>query len=179
MTANPPYSQEQPNPAKRLYNRGWLGLIPLIGAFIGVWLLTVGITHKDRKLILIAVGCILFTVLLYGSMFLYMRSDSARKFMASAQPPMLNTVVKAIEFYKIQNSHYPDSIQQVVNGGEIVFIYDQMSVRGFGDMQPYFYQRIDSGYTLYSRGIDGQLHTDDDIFPSLSTKNIGLIKTNK
>jgi hypothetical protein len=138
------------------------------------------VRYRDKKLVAIGLAAVLFTIVVYGWLFYFIGySDLARKGEAKTQPGILNEVVKAIEFYKLQNGHYPDSIQQVHTKDEPLIIFDVLSKKGFGDYNPFFYQRIDSGNTLYSCGLDQKLHTSDDIFPSVESTNIGFIKDNR
>ena len=47
----------------------------------------------------------------------------------------LNSLIKGVEFYKLQHGSYPDSLQQLVAEHKVVFIYDpQLEVgEGSGD----------------------------------------------
>ena len=79
MTDNPDNIEkqlEEPNQkvqvakAKGQYWWGFLGLIPLLGAFIGIVLLLLGIfRYKDKILVYIGTACILFTVGIYTFLF--------------------------------------------------------------------------------------------------------------
>lgn len=63
-------SSDTSKTAKHLYRRGWLGLIPLIGAVVGIGLICLGIfKYRDRKLTLIGVSAVLFTVIFYTVLF--------------------------------------------------------------------------------------------------------------
>jgi hypothetical protein len=178
MSRLPPYILTNPSSGRHLYGRGWLGLIPLFGFFVGIGLLTVGIVkYKDKKLIWIGVGAIFFTVAIYGSMFLYMFSDTARKQWATIVPHQLNTIVRSIEFYKVQHGQYPDSLEQVHQNDSTVSIYDPVSAKANEKQTKYNYMKINNRYMLFSSGIDKKPKTADDIFPTINTTNIGLIRS--
>jgi hypothetical protein len=98
------------NRAKHLYGRGWLGLIPLVGGFVGIGLIILGIfKYRDKKLILIGTCALLFTVAIYGSMFYYVEySDEGGKQMIPISQRYLNSLIKDLEFYKTRNGSYPE-----------------------------------------------------------------------
>ena len=167
-----------PNSGRHLYGRGWLGLVPLIGVFVGFGLVSLGLfKYKDRKLVIIGIAAILFTVLIYGCLFLYMNSDAARKQWSSVVPEQLNSLVKDIEFYKLQNGEYPDSLEQLLPNNKLSLIYDPVSTKAFGKKKKYNYQRVNNHYILFSSGVDKIAKTIDDIFPSIDTTKTGLIKS--
>lgn len=101
--------------ARHLYGRGWLGLIPLIGGFVGLGLITLGIfKYKDKKLILIGFAALLFTVSIYSYLFYDLQySERGRRTQIEFTQQFLNDMVKNIEFYKIQYGTYPDSLKQL------------------------------------------------------------------
>jgi hypothetical protein len=166
---------------KHLYNRGWLGLIPLVGAFVGIGLVVLGlIKYRDRKLILIGCAAILFTIIIYGSLFYYaFYSKAGEEQFARSSQTFLNELVKDIEFYKIQNGDYPDSLQQLVKPNEIVWLDDPILARRPGTKNTKFnYQKIGNKYTLFSSGLDRIPNTTDDIYPTVAlsdTSKFGLI----
>jgi len=176
MPKLPPYILTNPNSGRHLYRRGWLGLIPLIGLCVGIGLLLLGIVrYKDKKLIWIGIAAIFFTVAVYGSIILYSNSDNARKQWASAEPGLLNNIVKDIEFYKLQRGQYPYNLNQLRQYDPYILLTDPLSARALSEKKEYNYEKIDNRYTLFSSGIDKIPRTADDIFPSVDTSNIGLI----
>ena len=55
--------------SKPPYLLGLLGFIPLVGFFVGIGLTLYGlIKYKNRKLVIIGVFCMLFTVFVYSFM---------------------------------------------------------------------------------------------------------------
>jgi len=113
-----------------LYRRGWLGLIPLIGVFVGLVLLILAIfKYKDKKLMVIGIACILFTFLIYSLMdYRFEYSKSGKNEKAQFVINDLNRLVIEVEFYKLQNKSYPDSLEQLYKNDKNVFIYDILSV---------------------------------------------------
>ena len=172
------------NPAKHLYGRGWLGLIPLVGGVVGIGLILLGIfKYRDKKLILIGTFALLFTIGVYGSMFYYtFYSDAGGKNMVPITKVWLNDLIKDVEFYKLKNGVYPDSLEQLQNlrNNEVVFIDDPIvSRRPEAKNTKFNYQKIGDKYTLFSNGLDKIPGTPDDIYPSIILQDsgkIGLIK---
>ena len=104
MAKQPTYILTEPSSGRHLYGRGWLGLIPLIGFFVGVGLLVLGIVrYRDKKLIWIGAAAMSFSIVLYGSLFIYLNSDANRRSFAPVSRQLLDDLVKNIEFYKLQN----------------------------------------------------------------------------
>ncbi|MFD2147799.1 type II secretion system protein GspG [Mucilaginibacter antarcticus] len=87
----------------------------------------------------------------------------------------LNSLVKEIEFYKIQNGKYPDNLQQLNLSNQFVNLHDPLLADSKKDT--FNYQLKSKGYTIFSSGIDKIPNTKDDIYPTLSidTAKMGLI----
>jgi len=170
-------------PGSHLYNRGWLGLIPLVGAFAGVYLILLGSSkYKNKKLILIGSAAVLFTVVVYSSLFYYsMYSTKFRKDFSHFCQPEMNELIKSIEFYKIENGQYPDSLEEVNDEKLFSHIWDPMAQKETDNKRQYYYKKAGGKYVLFSSGVDRIPYNADDIFPSArffdSTKT-GLIKPN-
>lgn len=80
----------------------------------------------------------------------------------------LNSLVKDIEFYKLQHGQYPDSLQQLLEKDKVVFIYDPLLEVGKGTPDAKFnYRKIGDQYTVFSSGIDRVANTSDDIYPEV------------
>ena len=89
----------------------------------------------------------------------------------------LNNLVKDIEFYKIKNGQYPDSLQQLTISS--VFINDPIESNQESTNHLFNYLKVDDKYRLFSSGEDGIPNTKDDLYPQVSNKvinKIGLIK---
>lgn len=76
----------------------------------------------------------------------------------------LNTIIKEVEYFKITNGVYPDSLMQlvVINGPQ------QPIIDQFNFPKQFFYYKKDQEYTLFSVGPDKIKYTKDDIFPNVS-----------
>jgi hypothetical protein len=177
-----PKKEIQASKAKGQYWWGLLGLIPLLGAIVGVVLLLLGIfRYKDKILVFIGTACILFTVGIYSFLFYEMKNspDVANSF-AQISQMQVNGLIKDIEFYKIQHGQYPDKLEDLQENDKLVSIVDPilLSNSTSGNLN-YRYEKIGSRYKLYSVGIDRMDNTTDDIFPTLSnsdTTKIGFIR---
>jgi len=147
------------------YLLGLLGFVPLVGAFVGVGLILYGlIKYNDRKLVLIGVACVLFTVLAYGSLVIISKSINFHEGYVPIAKEQLNSLAKNVEFYKIQKGEYPDSLAQLTKEDKMLFIYDP--VQKPDSKQPNFrYKKVGKNYYLFSAGVDGVANTGDDIYP--------------
>lgn len=78
------FENANPNPKnvskemnKPPYLLGLLGFIPLVGFFVGIGLTLYGlIKYKDKKLIIIGVLCMVFTVFVYSFMYFGIEKSS-------------------------------------------------------------------------------------------------------
>jgi hypothetical protein len=172
-------SNDQNKKLKRLYWWGLLGIIPNFGFVGGVVLLYKGlITYKDKKLILIALGCVSFTPLFwYGILHSSLFKD-AQVIMAQN---MVNSIVPDIEFYKTQNNVYPDSLLQTAAKNKMIIYFDPLLPDSIGSAKQgmLHYKRIRDKYTLFSVGKDGIAGTSDDIYPTITkgdTIKFGFVK---
>lgn len=169
--------QNHKSHSKPPYLLGLLGLIPLIGFFAGLVFLILGIAkYRDRKLMLIGIGGMLFSIILYSSLYYYgFKSAAGKKLWAEMAQMQLNTLIKNVEFYKIENGQYPDSLQQLIDRDEFVNISDPLRSINMEKNTEYNYKNLGSRYLLFSSGIDGITNTKDDIYPKVDTsnKNIG------
>jgi len=155
------------------YKNGWWGLLPLIGGIHGVIMIINGIfKYKDKKFALIGLAGVLFTIAVYAPL-VYLSSQGSG--FVEISKIQLNSLVKEIEFYKIQNCSYPDSLEQLDLKNNFTNIYDP--VQNNQKNNKYNYHKIGNKYTLFSSGIDKIPNTADDIYPSLQidTSKIGLI----
>ena len=161
---------------------GLLCLIPLIGAFVGLGLLLYGlIQYKDKWLSIIGAAGILFTVLIYGSLFYAMENAQFfKKGFEEISQIQLNSLTKNIEFYKLQHGQYPDSLQQLLDDDKLAPITDFIQFNQRRENSNYKYQKIEDKYLLFSSGQDGLPNTSDDLFPQIAlsdSSKIGLINS--
>src|SRR5205809_6843783 len=110
--------QTKPKPP---YLLGLLCLIPLIGGFVGLGLLLYGlIKYKDKWLTIIGAFGILWTIIIYSSLFYGMKHASIfKQGFGDISQMQLNSLVKNIEFYKLQHGQYPDSLEQLLNDDKL------------------------------------------------------------
>jgi len=165
---------------KHLYIRGWLGLIPLVGGFVGIGLIALGIfKYKDNKLTLIGIVALLFTIIIYSSLFYYFQySEAGSRQFAQTSQDFLNSLVKDIEFYKQKKGNYPDSLEQLLPNNKLVWIYDPLLSRRPGNNKTKFnYRKINDSYLLFSSGPDRTPNTKDDIYPTISLNDSSKIST--
>ncbi len=168
------------------YLLGLLCLIPLIGAFVGIGLILYGIfRYKDRKLIIIGSIGLIFTVVVYSFVFYNLKyAKSTAKNFAKISETELNGLVKSIEFYKLQNGVYPDSLEQIKATDKTALIYDPLLIRKMDNTikTTFQYKKMGDKYSLFSVGIDEIPNTIDDIYPTIFDKDstkFGLIKNRK
>lgn len=158
------------------YKLGFLGLIPLVGFFVGIALILYGIfRYKDKKLIVIGASCIIFTVLIYSALsYMAFYSDIGKIDKEKLAQTKLNSIVAEIEYYKNQNGNYPDSLTQVKKDAEVLLIADPTSRK---NIHYFKYINLGENYRLFSVGSDQIENTSDDIFPQIKNlKNVGWIK---
>lgn len=160
------------------YKLGYLGIVPLVGFFVGIGLTFYGIfRYKDRKLTLIGITCMLFTVLVYSIEFYIVNySGVQNKSWEKIAQIQLNSLVKDIEYYKLQKGSYPNNLKELQSHTN-VSISDPTQSRQGSD---YFnYKKLGENYILFSSGSDRIKNTADDIFPQIENiKTVGWIKNN-
>lgn len=161
---------------RNLYYWGLLGFIPNFGAIAGIVLIIRGFQLNKFKLALVGVADISFTVVFWA--FIFPSIPIGTGFTNVSQSE-LNSLVKNIEFYRIQHGQYPDSLKQLLADDKLAPIVDISQEKGYGKI-PYFnYQRVGDKYILFSSGKDGIPHTKDDLYPQIKladSNRIGLIK---
>ncbi len=166
--------------SKPPYLLGLLGLIPLVGFFVGIGLILYGILkYKDKKLIMIGTFCVLFTVIVYSSLFyISKKSDFGKKGWTELSQNILNSLIKEVEFYKIENGFYPENINQLEKNNQAVFINDPIQSSQNRKTTLFYYKKINENYLLFSLGFDGKPNTKDDIYPQVLGKKgrIGWIR---
>lgn len=169
----------EPNKSKPPYLFGILGFLPLIGFFVGIILVILGITkYKDKKLTFIGIGCILFTVVAYSLLFyIGFVSDIGKKGWEQHAQMQLNSLPKYIEFYKLENGKYPDSLKQLESKNEFIFLSDPTQKSEKDSIKYYNYKNLGDKYLLFSSGVDQKSNTKDDIYPQIKTnEKIGWVK---
>jgi hypothetical protein len=176
-------SNERIEPITRFKSQYFLGLlclIPFIGFIAGVVIIyRAFFILKDVLFALIGFTGIIITIC-----FIYYLANSPenKKVFADISQTEINDLVKSIEFYKLQNGSYPDSLQQVIDKNSLISIYDiSQDAKTGGHLPMYQYKKLGNKYLLFSPGLDGKPNTKDDIYPTLTnpdTSKLGFIKKN-
>jgi hypothetical protein len=151
------------------YLLGLLGLIPIVGAFVGAGLILGGaIAYKSWRLIVVGVLDIALTSIFCVVMVRYVMHNAKdwnwfqeQTGVISARKSLTRTA-KKLEFYKFEHGDYPDSLNQLTTD-EWSNIIDPMQ-QGFKFFQ---YQHLGHHYELFSVGRDHIPHTGDDIYPRI------------
>ncbi|HXC27610.1 MAG TPA: type II secretion system protein GspG [Stellaceae bacterium] len=173
----PPAHAAQPRIGTAAYVIGGLSFIPLIGVPFGLVVIVWSfVSRKAGRLTvgLLGAGGIALTIVLYGALFYFgfvqtggvydrLRSQMAR--------PQLDSLVQAIEFYRLQYGGYPDSLQQLeatMPKPSFITIYDPTSIHLGSKPRAFYYERSGTDhYYLRGVGADGEPFTDDDILPDI------------
>lgn len=162
------------------YLLGLLGFIPLVGFFVGIGLTLYGlIKYKDKKLIIIGVFCMLFTVFVYSFMYLGIEKFSkVKESWVELSQYQINTLVKDIEYFKLENGSYPNNLKQLETNKGFVNIQDPVKGLKASEKDVFVYKNLGDKYLLYSVGLDGKPNTKDDIYPKVkSNSKIGWVKS--
>ncbi len=156
---------------------GLVAFIPLVGVFLGVLAIIFGFLAlrqiKKEKLsgrglsiagILLGATGILFTILLYGSLFYFGFISETGPFIElkiNASRQILTQDAGALELYKKKYGNYPSTLEEVTNAGYTIFGSDHF-------LKPFYYNvSLDmQSYELKSAGPDKEFGTSDDIFPN-------------
>jgi hypothetical protein len=167
----------QPGINKRIYFWGLAGVVPNLGLIVGLILFYKGIfTYRDKKLIFIAIGCIVFTPLFW---IIIMHTSAFDASYIKAARSNVNSTIANIEFYKSKNGAYPDSLEQLRNTDDLIPYFDPMIGPFSSDKKHLLhYNKIRDKYTLFSIGLD-KVANKDDIYPTITngdTIKFGFVK---
>jgi hypothetical protein len=166
-----------------------MSFIPLIGVLFGLVAIVWGLVTPKRggkRIAAIGSGGIAFTIVLYGALFYFVFAqrggiyDELRTKLAQSS---INSLVPMIEFYKIQNGKYPESLEALrasLPKDTFAMVFDPSVPSGLEARPRYFfYERVgDDHYYLRGLGADGQPFTADDIVPQVPSapdSKLGLI----
>lgn len=153
---------------------GIMSLIPLIGLFLGVITIILGIVAirqinklklegKKMAIASIILGTlgIISTVMIYGSLY-YFGFVSDKGPWAELKPKATQQILVqnagALEIYKKNNGEYPKSLNEMIQEDFVVMTIDNY-------LNEIFYQvsQDHQSYDLRSLGVDGEYGTSDDI----------------
>ena len=170
------------------YIVGGISFIPAIGILFGIISIVWGLVTKKsggKTLAIIGASGIGFSIIIYGALFYFsfvQKGGIYDELRAQLAKSTLTSLVQAIEFYKVQNGHYPDSLKTLKNSqpkNAMVFVFDPTQVK-IGGKPHYFYYKLKdpSHYYLLGVGPDGKPFTSDDILPDIKAmpnSSIGLL----
>jgi len=132
--------------------------------------------YKNKLILILGAAGVILSIAIYISMSSFFDNAFFKNGFAPFAQSDLNVLMKEVEFYKLQNGTYPDSLAQVYSKGEVPKYYDPtQSTNGHNG---YNYQKIGNKYYLFSSGVDNIPHTADDIYPQMEpadTIKFGLI----
>lgn len=176
-------NNQQPHKSNPPYLLGLLGLIPLLGVFVGIALILYGIIkYRSEWLVAIGIGCIAFTFLVYSSLLYYTKSsgilDKSSQYLTKKE---LYELTRDIEFYRLVYGHYPDSLSDLLVLDSNIMIQDIVITLRNTDTTSttFFYQKNGAQYILKSKGMDRKINTKDDLYPEIKindSSHIGLVK---
>lgn len=187
-----PIETDRPQPERigvAAYILAGLSFIPLIGILFGLVAIIWGMVSRRRggKLVaLIGALGIAFTIAIYGALFYFGFAqrggvyDNLRTEMAQS---CLNSTVKSIEFFKLTNGGYPDSLEALDRSlpeqsldkaclrDARALVTDAKSGGGF-----FYYQRVgDNHYYLRGLAPDGKPFSPGALLPTIKAGNLGLL----
>ena len=164
---------------------GGMSFIPGIGIIFGVAAAIWGIfTKKEggRKLAIVGGAGIAFSVVLYSSLFYFgflQRGGVYDDLRVKLSETNLTALVPAIEFYRIQNGKYPDSLEDLQKSqpeNSTVFVFDPTDIKAAKQSRYFYYEVPDKDhYYLLGVGPDGQPFTSDDQYPTVKSTTEGTI----
>lgn len=168
-----------------------LSFIPLVGVFFG--LISIGwgiVTHRagGGKLALIGAGGIGFSVLVYGGLFYFgfeQRGGLYDHLRTTLAQTNLNSLVKSIEYYRITNGEYPDTLDELKqslpkDSIEAAFLIDPRLTVIKGGTQYFYYKKADANhYYLRGVGSDGGPFSPGALVPQVPKggAGVGLLTT--
>jgi hypothetical protein len=165
---------------KPSYFLGLLCLIPLAGIVFGIIFLYKGIFRfKDKYFIIIGAVGLVFNIYVCGQLYYQLHDLYSKTPFVSLSQGDLNSLVKHIEFYKVQYGAYPDSLEQLRKDGSIVTIEDVLLQIDQRKNNKFYYGRVKNKYYLFSSGLDKIPNTSDDLYPTINisdSSKFGWIK---
>lgn len=152
------------------YLLGLICLIPVFGAMAGIVFTILGLTrYKDKWLTLIGVSGILITLIIFLFLSNTMNDMSyTGEGARDLSQTELTNMVRDIEYYKLLNGQYPDSLPQVFKKNDRVKMYDPVQSVHLRKNITFNYEKVNDKYRLFSSGDDGIPDTQDDIYPQLT-----------
>jgi hypothetical protein len=166
------------------YVIGGLAFIPAFGIVFGIAAIVIGLTSRKvggKLLAGLGAAGILFTVVLYGSLFYFgfvQRGGIYDGLRAQLAQTTINELVPQIEFYRLQHGSYPASLAALAKAAPkqgLLITFDPSSVAP----RPFYYEKVgEDHYYLRGVGPDEQVFTADDILPGIELttgSKVGLL----
>ena len=137
----------------------------MIGVPFGIAAIIIGLASKKAGGVKLAVTGglgIALTVVLYGSLFYFgfvKRGGIYDDLRAQMAQDSLNGVARSVEFYKLQNGSYPESLKILEDSlpkGSTVFVFDPTEIKYSGTSRYFYYEKVGADhYYLRGLGPDG------------------------
>jgi len=169
-TANPP-AQPTSQPAEPGHHKstvgyilGGIAFIPLIGVVFGVIAIVIGIVKKQRTPILLGLGGIAFSVILYGSLFYFgfvAKTGPFASIKIQLTQTLLNQDKAQIVLYQKEHGQLPPNLSSIANTNSA-----PTTVDGWGRPMDYAVSTDGKYFILKSYGPDGIANTSDDMTPT-------------
>jgi hypothetical protein len=162
---------------KKFYYLSLVCLFPGLGLLFGIVLLVYAVfIFKNIKLIVVILltmaggfGIVkLDSAYLRHDMLYGKDAENAYSLLARNE---LDAIARSLALYRVRHQRYPDSLKQVEKDNPQLFIKDPLQARNHSrDPKTYpfiyfYYIPKDTAYELFSAGVDGIPHTQDDIYP--------------
>ena len=160
------------------YLLGILCFIPILGIFLGIAYIIIGlIQYKSKLMAAIGILGIASTIVLYSILDPGIWNKKIRDNQrAQISKSHLNSLVKDIESYKLKYGKYPENLEQLKGLYSYPMIYDPLQP-STGNNSKFNYIVLGKKYKLFSSGIDRIPNTIDDIYPVIQDlSKTGLIK---
>lgn len=166
--------------------------VPIVGVLPGgLCVVNAMVSRRENSNILGMLGTagIVLTIFLAGVVIPKM--VNSEQFVKGLEPharSTMTTLVRHIEYYKLQYGEYPESIKALrddLKEGEMVYSFDISAPTTLGmTAREFHYELINDGrnYVLLGVGMDATPYTDDDVFPLIDAKKdirIGWLKSQK
>ena len=167
---------------------GGMSFIPLVGVLFGVVAIAWGLVTKrggGKKLAIIGAPGIACTFIIYGSLFYFgfvQRGGVYDHLRGQLAQTMLNSLVPAVETYRVEHGSYPESLEELRNSlpkNSFIMVADPRNV-GFGHTpSSFYYERVGNDhYYLRAVGPSGKPFGAGDLVPQVdpaSLNKLGLL----
>jgi hypothetical protein len=159
--------------ARELYPLGLVCLIPGFGTIFGIIFSFFAILKfKSWRLfffiIIGTVGSLIILAIADRQLIYEMKYGKEYESLASKLVvEELNTIVEKLDLYQQKHHQYPDSLEQLAKEYYGLVIKDPLLTRNpeAHTFLKYYYNRNGCKFELFSSGIDGIPHNQDDIYP--------------